>query len=742
MSNITVAEFINKVGFKVNKDDVQKVNDSISSIKSTATKILGAIGIGFSLTSMNEIIEEFTRVNNQIKNSTEGLGDQNKIQQDILNAATATRSEYATTARVVSDLVHENKELFSNVDEAIKFNNAATMLFKTAGKTNEEIAGLMEAINKSFAKGYIDSETLSQLLEQSPEAVELLNKQLGTTSDQLEQLASDGQFTVRDLKDAFVNNAAEIEDKFGQVKMTITEGLTVIKNKWGLWLTETNDMFGITDKIAKVMVQGFDKVLKIITKLRTGFMKLSEKIGGTEKMIKLITIAAGGLFLAFNADKIIAFLTSMKGLLTASNAKLVLIAAAFVAIGLTIEDIIVFMQGGDSLFGTMLEKAGIDAEKVRSSLQRFLDTVKKIVPAIKKFASGIGKELFASLSKIMPMLAETGKKILPTLVSLIRTVASFIKDIGASILPLILSAIEQLAPLLTSIAEAVIPVVLEALEQIIPVVSEIIEAILPVILEILQQIAPIISELVSTLLPVLIDIFNQIGPILMNIIEAVLPVILDLLEAFMPILEPIFDMVKQLVESLLPPIAGILKSLLPILEPILGILEPIASVIGSIVSAIGTVVGWIGNGLGWVVDKFFGGGDIDQEAVDAIHGIEGNATGTESTSDTFIAGEEGAEIITGQPGKKVFTALESGRILNNAMRVIDAMRTISSAAVVSPVTAGSATSETVNKSIIQNIEINNKFEGDKAGQQKSSSAMNKAADDLTSVLARGLAYSR
>ena len=62
----------------------------------------------------------------------------------------------------------------------ITFNNAATMLFKSAGKTNEDIAGLMEAINKSFAKGYIDSETLSQLLEQSPEAVELLNKKLGT----------------------------------------------------------------------------------------------------------------------------------------------------------------------------------------------------------------------------------------------------------------------------------------------------------------------------------------------------------------------------------------------------------------------------------------------------------------------------------------------------------------------------------------------------------------------------------
>ena len=40
----------------------------------------------------------------------------------------------------------------------------------------------------------------------------------------------------------------------------------------------------------------------------------------------------------------------------------------------------------------------------------------------------------------------------------------------------------------------------------------------------------------------------------------------------------------------------------------------------------------------------------------------------------------------------------------------------------------------------QNIEINNQFNGDRAGQQKSAAAMKKASGDTTSELARGLAY--
>lgn len=74
----------------------------------------------------------------------------------------------------------------------------------------------MEAINKSFAKGVVDSETMSQLLEQSPEAVALLNKRLGTTSDQLEDMVTDGKISLADLKGAFVDNAAEIEAAFAR----------------------------------------------------------------------------------------------------------------------------------------------------------------------------------------------------------------------------------------------------------------------------------------------------------------------------------------------------------------------------------------------------------------------------------------------------------------------------------------------------------------------------------------------
>ena len=102
---MTIAEFINKVGFKVNTGDVQKVNDTISDIKSTATKLLGAIGIGFSLANMNALVEEFDAINDKINFAVSGLGDAKEAQKDILAAANAVKTSYSDMADVVKHLV-------------------------------------------------------------------------------------------------------------------------------------------------------------------------------------------------------------------------------------------------------------------------------------------------------------------------------------------------------------------------------------------------------------------------------------------------------------------------------------------------------------------------------------------------------------------------------------------------------------------------------------------------------------
>ena len=365
---MTVRDIAISMGFKVDEDSMKDVENKIDNLKSFAMKALGAIGIGFSLTQMNALAEEFNGINDQIRSATSSLGNQKDIQEKIMKSANDTKMSYADTAKTVSALVQENKELFGSVDEAIAFNDAVTKTFKVAGKSNEEIAGLMEAINKSFAKGKVDTETLNKLIEKCPEAVTYLNEQLGSTTDQLEQMVSDGKISLEDLKAAFVSNTEEINAAFDNLDYNISDGLLYIRNKWGFWLDDINSSIGLTKTLAKYMTRAFDTGMKGLNSVKDIAVKVTDKFGGMENVIKFVGIAAGAAIAAFQGKKILSFLKSLTGLLNKANIKLLAIVAIIVAIALLVDDFINFMQGNNSVIGDAMKKMGYDVDEVRDRI--------------------------------------------------------------------------------------------------------------------------------------------------------------------------------------------------------------------------------------------------------------------------------------------------------------------------------------------------------------------------------------
>ena len=304
------------IALGVEVDDKEARKD-VDALKDFAKKALGTIMVGISLAKVTALANEFSAVNKVVKAATRELGDQRDIQQKILEAANLTRTSYGDTAKAVSSLVQSDADLFGNVDEAVKFNNAATMLFKTAGKTDEEIAGLMESMNKSFAKGAVESDVIGQMLEQSPEAAALLEKKLGTTKDKLEQMASDGKISLKNLKEAFTDSADTIEERFLESGASINDAMKNIRNQWGLWVSQIWDSAGVSQTVGKLMIRAFNSFMRVLNKAQpvvTGALtkamrwleriadwisrvgsvlgRLVDRIGGVENAIKLLLIAA------------------------------------------------------------------------------------------------------------------------------------------------------------------------------------------------------------------------------------------------------------------------------------------------------------------------------------------------------------------------------------------------------------------------------------------------------------------
>jgi tape measure domain-containing protein len=822
---VTIAEFINKVGFKVKNEDVDKVNNTISGIKDTATKLLGAIGIGFSLTAVNGLVEEFTRVNNQIRNATEALGDQRDIQEEIMAAAEATRTSYSDTANVVSMLVKGNSELFGNVDEAVKFNNAATMLFKSAGKTNEDIASLMEAINKSFQKGYVDSETISQLLERAPEAVALLNKRLGTTSDQLEDMATEGTMTIEDLKAAFIDNIDEIEAGFGNVQYSITDALTVIRSKWGLWLAQTNETLGITDGIGRFMVSAFNNVISVLNRVRNAVTWLGDKLGGVDKLFRLIAITAAAAFAVFNFSKITSGLSSISKLLTTINVKTLAIIAIIVLLALLVEDFINFMQGNDSLIGSLLEKAGVDVEAVRqtiinawNAIKSFLlsvwDAIKKACSAvwggIKDFFKEHGDEIKAGLLTAWNVI----RSILTAVWNVIRTVAlavfgdlqEFWRQHGESIMNALVTAWNTIQSILVGVWNVIKTVattifsglqtfwqnhgeqITEALVNVWNIIKNVLTAVWTVISTIARTVFNGLKAFWDTWGNTILTAISGVWEVIKSVFGTAFNVIADLFAVFAALFSgdwgALWENVKQLVSDVFGGIVNIVSTILSAVWNVIssifttiwnfisgvaqniwnaittaftniltGITTTVTNIKDAIVNGFTAAIDWIkslpAQALQWGADIVTGIVDGIKGAIGAVgDAVKGVADKIKSFLG-FSEPDEGplSDFHTYMPDmidlmSKGITAGKE-KVRKALEGITGDMSVVANANVASPRTAAAAAGTSqISKSVVQNVQINNEFNGDRAGQQKSATAMDKAAKDSTAELARGLAYAR
>lgn len=779
---MTIAKFINEVGFKVREGDVKKVNDSIKSIKSTATKLLGAIGIGFSLTKINALVEEFGAANKQIKSSVGEMENMDAVQGQVLQKANAARLAYTDMAGYVSNLAKAGSDIFP-VDDAIQFTSTVAKLMKTNGRNDSAISSMMEGFNKSFQKGIVDTETLNKMLEQAPETANVLAQSLGVAKSQLLDMASNGKMTVQQLKDAFMDASGEIDAAFQNSNMSISDGLKNIRNNWGLWLTQMNSTLGVTNAIARAMVKFSDTAMRVMNRVRNAVVWLGDKLGGTDKVLKLIAISAGALFIAFNFDKIVKGVQAVFTGLRNVNKQALLMAAAFIIVALLVEDFINFMQGNNSLLGSLLEKAGVDVDKFRANIIKIWGNIKTILTAvwqgIKNVAIPIFQTIWGVIKTVFEAIGKIIDKIAPQFANLADQLANGNIDtdkwvkVGEAIAKIIAVIVGVVAAVKTVIA--VVRTVTSVVKGVSAVISFVSSPVGLVILAIMALIAVGILlyknwdkikafaiRIWTAIKDFFVNIFTSIGNFFTSIWEGISTFFSSvwngIKETVSGAVSAVWETISTVFSTIWEFISGVATNIwTAITTAFTNILSGITGTIGnikdSIVTGFTAAIDWIkslpAQALQW-------GADIINNIVEGIKGAVGKVgeavSGVASKIKGFLGFSEPDEgplsdFHTYMPDMidLMTKGISAGKAkVRDALGALTGdMSIMAQANVASPTTARTAMgSNSVSKSVVQNVNINNKFEGDRAGQQKSAAAMDKAAGDSTGEMARALSYAR
>ena len=779
---MTIAKFINEVGFKVREGDVKKVNDSIKSIKSTATKLLGAIGIGFSLTKINALVEEFGAANKQITSAVGEMENMDAVQGQVLQKANAARLAYTDMAGYVSNLAKAGSDIFP-VDDAIQFTSTVAKLMKTNGRNDSAISSMMEGFNKSFQKGIVDTETLNKMLEQAPETANVLAQSLGVAKSQLLDMASNGKMTVQQLKDAFMDASGEIDAAFQNSNMSISDGLKNIRNNWGLWLTQMNSTLGVTNAIARAMVKFSDTAMRVMNRVRNAVVWLGDKLGGTDKVLKLIAISAGALFIAFNFDKIVKGVQAVFTGLRNVNKQALLMAAAFIIVALLVEDFINFMQGNNSLLGSLLEKAGVDVDKFRANIIKIWGNIKTILTAvwqgIKNVAIPIFQTIWGVIKTVFEAIGKIIDKIAPQFANLADQLANGNIDtdkwvkVGEAIAKIIAVIVGVVAAVKTVIT--VVRTVTSVVKGVSAVISFVSSPVGLVILAIMALIAVgiLLYKNWDKIKAFAIRIWTAIKDFFVNIFTSIGNFFTSIWEGISTFFSSVWNGIKETVSGAVSAVWETISTVFStIWEFISGVATNIwTSITTAFTNILSGITGTIGNIKDSIVTGFTAaidwikalpaqavqwGKDIINSIVDgiksAVSKVGEAVSGVASKIKGFLGFSEPDEgplsdFHTYMPDMidLMTKGISAGKAkVRDALGALTGdMSIMAQANVASPTTARTAMgSNSVSKSVVQNVNINNKFEGDRAGQQKSAAAMDKAAGDSTGEMARALSYAR
>ena len=693
MSEITIRDIAISFGYDVDKSSEKKANDSVNKLKATATKALGAIGIVFSIRGLASLAEAAA--------NAEALGSQfTSVFGDMESTAAESLGNIADTTGVVANRIRGSftqiaafaKTTGMDTANALSLSDRALRAVADSAafydKSIEDVTHSLQSYLKGnfavdAALGISSTETT-----RNAAANALYGKSFKDLAEDQKQLTLLSMVEEGNKLSGAMGQAAREADTWGNQLGNMKQSLTDLKAAAGAAFLKpaiqvlkiASVLVGhLTEGVKSLTVEGtflnrlFERMTNRTRTLQDVVGRFMGRLGGAEKLLKLVAIAAGSFLSVFAVQKIISVVSALKDMdkaLMVGKLKIVGIIAVIAIIALLIEDLVNFMQGNDSLMGELFEKFGIDGDMVRETIQGMMDSV----------------------SGLLPLLLELGKELGGTL----------------------LEAAKELLPLLLEMAVKLLPLILPLLA-----------AILPLLVQLTAQVLPILLDMTVALLPLLLFLVEIIGSALVGALEGTEPVI----GAFIGALEALLNFIKavfagdweaaweHLVSIPMKLLEGLKESFRVSINFIIDIINGLLSGLGNI-----TLPDWV-PGVG---GKSF--------SIPLIPRLE---KGSRNTPDTFIAGDvngKGGELIAGAKGRRVFTAAETGNIFQTLREI--AML----GATPRMDTVASATGSVKNKSIVQNVEITNKFEGDRAGQKKSSEAMDKAADDSTSAMARALAY--
>lgn len=599
--------------------------------------------------------------------------------------------------------------LTSNGIAAAESTTYMNSMFNELGKTGTKADKALRAMSgKSFQQlmdsGSSVAEVLAMLEESAAASKLTLADMFGSAEagKAAMSLMSGGVENFNDAVEGMQNSSGAAQAAFEKMSSTLQERVNKIKT------TFSNIGITLGDTFIPYLEKGADAIQKVATKVQEWtsahpkMMDFIVKIGAGIAAFAVAAPAAKLLFLNLKGG-VLSVATAFTAMQAAGTGKSLL--AGLGGLGKKLLPIVAIAGGIAAAFKLVSKNLGAVRGWIEKTFgQKGLDTFNQIWSVIRRIKEGLTKLFSGDMTGAGMIFENLFKDMQGGAGEIFSSLQGFIGDFMSQLPGLLSKGAEILLPLLADLGQVflqVVPVIMDLFATLGPILADFAQQLLPVIANLLETLGPVIADLVQDILPILIEIIGNIITAVGPIIQAVLPLFIKLIEdigslfsGLLPILTPVLEVIGNVLgatlETALEGISGSIDGLMQMFEGIIqfftgvftgdwemvweGLVSILEGAFKGVVNLIILPINGLIDGINFAIKglnqiklpDWLGGGGLN---IPEIPKIPQFAKGTTNTPDTFIAGENGPELITNAPGRRVFTAGQTRSILQQAPSV-------------------------------------------------------------------------
>lgn len=416
-------------------------NDLLGIMQGTMGRLVGPLaafaGISFSIHSYIAMSDQLKTIEGQIKNVVKSGKETKRVEEEIYAMAGRSRQSYAESANLFTSVARNASELGKSTDDILKFTeDVSNAMLLGGGSAASQQAALIQ-LGQALGSGTLRGDELNSIMEQAPKLAETIAKGMGTTIGSLRKLGSEGKLTAKDVFDAVRKQSDSLKKDLGNMPWTVAQASSRIRDSVAQLFFSIENKFGFGDKVARVIATIADQVDKLTIKINaidmstwtpflitagiyasvlymwlhrtviqsaiiTGFNLLGGAVRGVGVAIRGTIGMLSALKAAYAVMRAVSLRTAlaMAAHWIIATAPAALVVAAIVLIILLIQDVYIWMKGGDSVMGRMFGSWDDMCKKMAGSWldfgKTFKDWCKKdAVSAIKDLLGWIGNLIVA-----------------------------------------------------------------------------------------------------------------------------------------------------------------------------------------------------------------------------------------------------------------------------------------------------------------------------------------------------------